>query len=145
MKLLFTIDPGIAGTGWAYFIHGKLRYHGVLTPPTKLTWQEKSNWIVRQLKNLAPKNGVVCVEQPALFGGAKGSVTASSGSLVKLTLLVGRIMQELNAEGIEVREWKGQLPKAVVEKRIRVILPNCTAKSHDWDAIGIGLYKLGVF
>lgn len=147
---IMTIDPGIAGTGWAIFDNDTLEYSGVLTPPKALDWQHKMNWLIISLKLIATKKLPgkkikIYVEMPAMFGSAKGQVTASSGALVKLTLLVGQIMREFSAEVLPVNEWKGQLSKQIVEKRVKDFLPGCTAKSHAIDAIGMGLYLTGRF
>ncbi len=146
--MMITIDPGMTGTGWAIWDNGRLQRYGVITPPKNFKWQDKCLCVVKQLRALGwtmEGRQEAYVEQPALMGGAKGDVTARSGGLVKLTLLVGMIMNELDAKGVEVRDWKGQLPKEVVEKRVRELLPKCKAKSHAIDAVGIGLYILGRF
>lgn len=147
MRIL-TIDPGISGTGWAVFSKQFVTpiAHGIIYPKEKEI-SKKFNYIVSYLQLIVKKMGVrqVYIEFPSYFQSAGGRVTAASGALVKLSNLVGAIMFALEAKPIKVAQWKGQLPKEVVIKRIKKILPNCKAKSHDWDAIGIGLYVLGRF
>lgn len=149
--MYLSIDPGLAGTGWAVWNKtGRLKKHGVLTP--KASAVSKKAFLARELCNIAQVEKVVeaWIEYPAKFGGVKGNMVANRGDLVKLAELVGYIeaalnMLDITVEPIPVMKWKGQLPKDIVIKRILRILPDCKAKSHDWDAIGIGLYKLGRF
>lgn len=147
MKL--TIDPGISGTGWALWDDKwKLKAHGVINAPSKFPWEDKCRCVMKQLRSIGWKiegRTEAWVELPKQMGGARGAATAAGGSLRKLTVLVGMIMNEFDARTIEVNDWKGQLPKEVVAKRVMAILPNCTAKSHAMDAVGIGLYVAGRF
>jgi len=51
---------------------------------------------------------------------------------------------------IPVNQWKGQLPKKIVIKRIQKIIPRrnletLQPKDDCWDAIGLGLHVRGVF
>ena len=144
MKL--TIDPGLSGTGWAYWDRNwKLIRHGVIKPPAKHTWEQKMQFIIQILESHVYELGLnqAYVEFPSFFQSTGGQVTARSGALVKLSSLVGAIMFTFSAKPVRVNEWKGQLPKEIIIKRIKRILPNVKAKSHDWDAIGIGLYLRG--
>ena len=144
--MMFTIDPGISGTGWALWDdEGKLKFSGVITPPARFKWEDKCQIVIKQLMTKWRGAREVYVEFPAMMGGGRGVVTASSGALVKLTILVGMIMNEFSAKPITVASWKGQLPKEIVEKRVKELLPKCKAKSHAIDAIGIGLYIQGRF
>lgn len=144
-----TIDPGLAGTGYAVWTpHWQLIDHGVITSREE-EWTSKGPDIVARLAERAMHfdAGVGYVELPQLFQSAGGLVTANSGALVKLAWFVGFICGRMPCpvELVGVNEWKGQLPKAIVQKRILKRMPGCRAKSHDWDAIGIGLYKAGRF
>lgn len=146
-----TIDPGGTGSGWALWSKGwKLLSNGVVIPPGtgEDKWEERAYYTVSSLSRVAKCAGCSLgfVEYPAFFQ-ANGGGVASSGALVKLAWFVGLVCGKLpmHVELVTVGEWKGQLPKAVVERRIREILPGVKAKSHDWDAIGIGLYKAGRF
>ena len=143
-----TIDPGSEGTGYAIWTDSwKLWKHGVFEANLPY-WELKCNNIIVELMNTVRYFNVsqAYIEIPAFHQSPGGMTVARSGSLVKLTLLVGRIQQVLSAievYPVTVQEWKGQLPKAVVIERIKKIIPNCKATTHDWDAIGIGLYKSG--
>ncbi len=91
---------------------------------------------------------------PIFFGSsALGVAAAGSSSLLKLCYLVGALGFAFTSEGstfepIEVRAWKGQLPKEVVKKRLQYYLGEEVCKNYKadiWDAVGLGLYKKGVF
>lgn len=105
---------------------------------------------------------IVTCEFPEFQTSASRSMGWMRGDLQKLTYLVGAIgymtyarLAEKNHPGslfepVPVSQWKGQLPKTVVESRIRDTLGNRVCerldiKTHAWDAVGIGLWRLGVF
>lgn len=98
----------------------------------------------------------VFIEWPSFFGSAIGHAAAARGDLVKLTFGAGFVCGELHSifgcktEPILVNDWKGQLPKDEVTRRIRSIIGvkkcrNLGIKTHAWDAVGIGLYAKGFF
>ncbi len=144
-----TIDPGISGTGYAlwtdqwHFLHA-----GILEAPSNLSWEEKAGNIAQQLDTLAwrRKAWKIFIEYPQFMQSKGGLVTARSGALVKLSWFVGvlsGVLTDKEVELVTVREWKGQLPKNLVVKRINRIMPGNHLKSHMFDAVGIGLYKQG--
>lgn len=94
------------------------------------------------------------VEWPQFFDSAAGHRTARHGDLTKLTYTVGyltcvmHILRVMTVELVPVNDWKGQLPKSLVTKRIKNILGEEVCKgidTHAWDAVGIGLYCKGHF
>jgi Holliday junction resolvasome RuvABC endonuclease subunit len=154
---LLSIDPGLDGTGWALWDENwELGPHVSNAVPSKghMEWNERAHYIATYLSELAKKETPcqVASEYPAFFQSAGGQTTAASGALVKLTYLVGCIGMAMYDLGYDLQlvsptAWKGQLPKTVVEGRIRKIFPGWqpTRKaSHEWDAVGIGAYALGV-
>lgn len=92
------------------------------------------------------------IEYPQYFDTGGGYMVAKRGDLVKLVYAAGLIggVAVLHGSTVslhKVHVWKGQLPKPVVEKRIRERIPNIDSLkpySHEWDAIGIGLHAKGV-
>jgi hypothetical protein len=82
---------------------------------------------------------------------ARAQMMWKSGDLQHTLVFIG--MVAYHCEGIVLvkpSEWKGQLPKSVVERRLRVTLGNSVCRdlgieSHAWDAIGIGLWARGRF
>ena len=148
-KTRITIDPGATGSGWAVWdMNWKLLRNGVINPPRELEWETKAYYVVARLGDLVELFGCVegYIEYPAFFQTHGASGVASSGALVKLAWFVGLCCGALlpcTIKLVTVGQWKGQLPKEVVKGRIKRILPKVKATSHDWDAIGIGLYLKG--
>jgi hypothetical protein len=91
------------------------------------------------------------LEQPQYMDSASGQRSARRGDLFKLIYTTGVIAGALLARLIEVHtikisEWKGQLPKNVVDERIaRALkvtvreLKRMYVTSHERDAVGMGL------
>lgn len=144
-----TIDPGTGGTGYAIWdAQWELIQNGVLNGVGK-TWDSKMRDIGHKLKLLVKANKIrkAFIEEPQKFQSSFGNMVADRGDLVKLSIFVGYLDGYLGIEMNRVRviNWKGQLPKDVVIRRIKKLLPDVDAKSHDFDAIGIGLYLKGAF
>lgn len=98
---------------------------------------------------------VLICEQPEMFFSGKGVVTAASGSLNKLSFMVGAIWTVCMENDVAfyhapVTKWKGQLPKDMTIQRIKKIYGNAgkvppKLKLHEWDALGIALWWKGLF
>ena len=152
---LLSVDPGVEGTGWAYFRNGIFKYAGTITPQGRDDqWVERMYSVANRFQSLVelyPGLDYVVMECPAFHGGVAGMVVASSGSLVKLSLLTGALLNICRAKGFtptltKPAEWKGQLPKDVTKKRCEEILKTkLDGTDHACDAIGIGLWALGKF
>lgn len=149
------IDPGLQGTGWAVFYGVHPMRCGVIRVRKPVDFHARSSEIARELAEIAVESyiGQVYIEYPSFFDSARGHMVARRGDLLKLCYLVGVISGRLGptaTELVPVAQWKGQLPKEVVESRIRKTLGNSIVKrlgirTHAWDAVGIGLYKHGRF
>jgi hypothetical protein len=97
----------------------------------------------------------VYIEFPIFFASsARGHMVAASGDLLKLCATVGAIGAQVPSfaqlHPVKVPDWKGQLPKPVVNRRIEAILGKGFCKTMNfeadiWDAVGIGLWALGRF
>jgi hypothetical protein len=164
-EVILAIDPGLSGTGWAYWREdqehqGDAPYAvGVITVPNKLRSDDfviRAKYVAQQLFSItgklydideSPTDIVVC-EFPNYQDSGARSMGWRSGDLQRLTFLTGVIAQRFDDcefVPVEPYKWKGQLPKHVVEDRIRKRLGGKTCrtlgvKSHAWDAIGIGLW-----
>lgn len=170
-------DPGITGTGLALWdsksweqpvapigvvnIYPKsLTAAGIFSP--RITRQSATRWLPKAysvssqvhdcLLELNPTH-FYC-EQPEFFANESGQMVAATGDLIKLTFIVGCFARSCWELGIEfvpipVRQWKGQLPKQVVERRIVDLIGRTAGgkaiMSHSWDATGIGLFAKGCF
>ena len=157
------IDPGIGGTGWAFWkelnTHQKkptiLKSSGAFTPKgRKINWDGKVEMICAynhpKFNSLDVKT--VVIEFPEVWSGSVVSRTATdSGKLFKLVYLIGGIGEIVRRRNINLpilvtpKTWKGQLPKTVVIKRIKKIMPELiTIANHEGDAIGMGLAAMGL-
>lgn len=165
MALNVCIDPGVAGTGVVTFHNGRPDVAMVWTAPAKLKhYSLKAHFLGNKLysflQNLRDGFGkeeiTVYCEEPAYMAGAGGQMVAAGGDLVKLCYCVGVYGFVVAHAGVgalqlvPVRNWKGQLPKEVVEKRCRKELQKMKIDpevlgidSHAWDALGIGLFIEG--
>lgn len=138
------IDPGVAGSGVAVWLAGE-KYPCFNEAVKKKDRKAYRNYFAELLHKFEVK--YVMIEKPAFQNSVKGQMALRKGDLIELTLFVGGMemaLMELGAEVelIDVSLWKGQLPKEVVNTRIKSVFPEVNAKSHDWDAIGIGLWGL---
>lgn len=151
------IDPGIGGTGYAVWSYGEfLSYesgdtlcgpneYGVINCKDVNVQLEEFKRMIARFRPL-----LIHIEDAAFMpGSVKGQAAAKTGSVVKLAQYIGRLQQicadlDCEAELISVMKWKGTLPKKVVWDRIFKVLPDLKAKSHALDAIGLGLWKMGV-
>ena len=166
-RLVISIDPGIRGTGIAVWNANpgqwtKLQppmHVGNLYPSSHANYTLDTRWfhaaqeIALAIESIAFEKTTIThayIEYPSYFASYIGQAAAERGDLVKLTTLVGMLAHIFRDRAylVPVNHWKGQLPKTVVEARIRSLLgdDNCNGwKSHTWDAVGIGLFMKGHF
>jgi hypothetical protein len=156
-KPVLSIDPGTP-FGWAVWEEAaKPSTVGVWrqgkTEGDFMAWLANTHKAAIQLRQLIGMFGieVVVCEFPAFW---EENAAALSGSLVKLTFLVGRfaeVAQEERSKTIlfkpmQVRTWRGQLPDEAVKRRVQRYLNGDpitdSIKSHAWDAVGIGWYYI---
>lgn len=149
-RAVLSVDPGIAGTGWALWDDGSLKKYGTVLAASQKHWHEKAISIGVSIHKIVEENNVetMYVEEPSFMPSQGGQVTAASGALVKLAFVVGAICASSGVEVVlvSVNKWKGQLKKDVVENRIRRLIPklrDVKEPSHVFDAIGIGWYAQG--
>ena len=156
-----SIDPGLNGTGWALWGDRRLRAVGIITARrnassrTSVPFEVRAHQIACEVValTLAHLAQDVIVEYPSYFESSLGQTVARSGDLLKLTTLVGIIsgrVHPLPCVLVPVNTWKGQLPKSIVEKRVKRIIGlekfnRLRVRSHAIDAVGIGLWSLGRF
>ena len=149
--MLLSIDPGVHHHGCALWEDGELTAAWMTEKDTPDIIGEISSYIPVQLLDL------VVVEFMQIYGStgvAKGNDLLSVN--YEAGILVGQLYQELGVASqiYKPREWKGQVPKGVMVKRIirtltveerqRVELPTAASKQHNvWDGVGIGLKYWG--
>ena len=158
---LISIDPSINNVGIAiwelpklgYLING-LMMHKLVHPKVgqRSNEYDKSLSVLDQIKELIQEYEVnrMILEVPEHWAVA-GFEARETGSIAKLMLVVGLIyslkheLDELKI--VKPREWKGQLPKDVMENRLRddylAIGVNLAALNPNVvDAIGIGHFYI---
>lgn len=168
MKFL-TLDPGLEGTGLAlwraernykdnrggWFRSENYELLKCLNLTSRCgSWWDRGLDLCHQLDRvLEEENPLMCfLEEPSYFDGQKGQMVARRGDLVKLCTVYGMLYRTCDRNGghevvsVSIMRWKGQLPKHLVERRVRSRLRLETRKytSHEIDAIGIGLHVMGV-
>jgi len=156
-----TVDPGVGGTGVAQWSNPLWKQ---LVPPVAVDcfapkrpsaeWDERCDSIVVQftqlLLQLTGKVTDAHIEYPALMvATGSGAASATRGDLVKLSVMVGRLAQCCHTNGVKyhflpVNEWKGTMPKKVVDRRIKHRL-GMKFDEHISDAVGMGLHLKGHF
>lgn len=159
---LLAIDPGLHSMGVAYWPRGGF----YLTPHWTALVKSKDPevWTKSITGQIVELHSTICralipfkcrpkvvIELPAYHGSSAAGIAAAA-SIIKLSILVGGLAEHFRNHEIEValipvRDWKGQLPKEVVIHRIRQKLgdANCKEFKKDiWDAVGIGLFAMGV-
>ena|SRR3990167_2051606 len=167
---LIAIDPGLNSMGWAYWkrtvvISGTRRVvqlggqgniptrTGLLKAPRSLELTDRARWLAHALAGelrveMTLFEFEMVSEFPAWHGGSLGW---AAGDLQKLVFLVGVLagyFSQNRFTPVTPGEWKGQLPKAVVIRRLQKRFgPGATQEWEKdiWDAVGIGLWKLGKF
>ena len=150
---VLTVDPG-DHTGWAF-------WEGDIFPRTGIVHLEHSEIgledpdrihilgkLFRKLiATLNPK--LVVIEGVNLWGGsAKSQASASRGDSFYLAKAIGAFTYIAKQSGaavqyINVNQWKGQLPKEEVLRRIK-LFNGLEYPNHIGDAVGIGMHLMGV-
>lgn len=165
------IDPGITGTGFAFYptiitsrvrgikltanAEGENLYTGVYRPKGSEAWEGKVADACAWFNGLmgATKPNLVVIELPELWAGSATSLaSASSDALFKLTYLVGGFGEVIRRFPnsrlpllIKAQDWKGQLPKEVVINRIKAVFTDLEKiRDHEGDAIGMGVAAQGL-
>ena len=114
-----------------------------------------SDWMDSEVKKMnilveLNTDKVVC-ERPTYMG----PTAAQSNALTKLSMSAGAVWGMCLAKGVQfewldVKTWKGQLPKRVVHERVLKLLSprenmivSGVSNEHVLDAVGMGLYYTG--
>jgi len=155
-RIMF-VDPGLGGSGSAYWL--ELESHSTQhtrSPDAFAQWlpEKRSGpwlqrfdrcltWYASLLETYEPQ--LVVIERPVVWDNEKSTASARSGNLLKLVMLVGGMIAvtpfvpvELPAPG----EWKGQLPKRVMKKRLLKRFGQ-SFPEHAADAVAMGLAAQG--
>lgn len=158
-KYTIAIDPSINDCGLAIFNGKKLIIKSLLKPDSKKDhYLDKCRSMISQIESIRDNYGndyQIVTEIPMHFGSSveRGNLARESGAIYKLTFLCGMIYNiDNDVIGYEPREWKGQMPKDVVARRLQKEYPkenifnikkNKFIIDHNIaDAIGIGHFYI---
>ena len=162
LKSVVTVDPGIRGSGFAYWERlyrtepGEVmapRDIQLAVPKAKGSWQLRAGLVVERFKGFLYKHspGLVVIELPEVWSDSEKSMaSATKGDLIKLAVLCGRLEEATFEDNVTLtktlyispQQWKGQLSKRVVDKRIKASL-QAEYPDHVSDAVGMGLSMQG--
>lgn len=151
-RYIFSIDAGKAGTGYAVWREGTFAKRDPAYPiENGVIFKKDVELQLKIFKTIVQRYSPIqaYIEDAAYMPQSKaGSVCASSGSLVIFAKYIGRLEQIFadaycKVNMVSVAKWKGTLSKEIVKERIIRRLPKINCRSHDWDAVGIGLYIQG--
>jgi hypothetical protein len=150
------VDPGL-NTALAYFDEGTLKTTDIFKCPKdkkgsdSVSRKEQLHLMGKEFQRMLsniPSYTTVFIEGVQVYSSSmKSCVAAFRGDTVFLSQLVGVYMHICDTLGKNVyillpREWRGNMPDAVVVERIKrrlgVVYPE-----HISDAVGIGLSVLG--
>lgn len=159
MALLLAVDPGVVNAGVAFFCNGIL-VDAWLTE--SLFWKETAGDIRDELVRRHVRhydfseNMKVVVEVPQIYVGARQK--GRQKDLVDVAVMAGMLLGLMTGFTddlvmVQPAGWKGQLPKKVVEARVkerlsrteqlRIRLPKEKSLHHNvHDAVGLGLWAL---
>lgn len=163
---LMTVDPGKAGTGVAIW-HGinllKIKQYARITnvkgsdlyiPPlftgirVHKEIKEYTDFFTEAIQRFNI-NYVVMEDAQFYESSSKGMMAARSDSLVKLAKTIGTFEACYMLNGVEYdlvkpQNWKGNLSKEIIIDRIKEVTGGDCPSSHAADAVGIGLWKMGL-
>lgn len=154
---LLTVDPGLGGTGLAFWDDDPAPYHTAVLKRIPLAPLDMEAWLAQAFSITERFGAMVRAYQPvhvAIEGQAIWDNTATAyaaakrGDVLKLAVLAGMLAGRAYQNGAVVSflspaRWKGQLPKRTVIARIKRKL-GVTYPDHIADAVGMGLYLRGV-
>lgn len=153
---LVSVDPGVHAVGIAFFIDRRLcsaayvggEWRGHRLP--QVAFDAVAGALPRAYEI------TLVVEVPQVYGHGGAGKGEDPNDLIDLALVVGAFVGYLRPVALTIyrpREWKGQVPKDVMTRRIKeklapeevakVRLPARGKQHNVWDAVGIGLKKLG--
>ena len=142
--IIVAIDPGVKVAGWAIFKKKRLWRCGIARGKQ---WADTVDALPRLTSE------VTVVEHPVAY--PRSSVNPNG--LIKLGIMAGAAAKAFDAIEIMMptpREWKGQTPKAIHNKRVLAKLTLKELKIHNkadvpkslvhnmTDAVGLGLWAL---
>lgn len=159
----FAIDPSIKALGWALVRGSVVIASGVIKErrarrggrggrgAKKVPVADRVARMVDLVDAVFDNGGQlkagdkVVIECPEIYGSGKGVVANASGSVLTLASVAWGLWGHFRAYGILVvmarpREWKGNVPKEIMQRRIKRRLGWVPEDHNEADAVGIGLW-----
>lgn len=156
---MISIDPSIRAMGWADFLDDKVVYCGLVRSKAKLpedAVRDQLSMFIKQCHSYPKK---LVIELPQVYDPKKWK--GDPNDLIWVSVLCGALIGHFSkADTLIYRpaQWKGQLPKEVVQMRVEETLsqeeidlvlwtmnyhkyPNYL-RHNIWEAIGLGLVAL---
>lgn len=152
MAYLLAIDPSINSCGYAVFEHEQISpilYNVISSRVLETKRQEyiaKSRAVFEKVRSIQAQfeNCKIILEVPEYRKSAH--MARESDAIVKLSFVCGMISALDNVIHYTPSQWKGQVPKDVMRRRLSGIITDIDImriKSHDTvDAIGLGYYYI---
>jgi hypothetical protein len=137
IKYVIAIDPSINNVGCAVFEKSsKKLLDKIIIHPSKFvknaTYLQKARDICSQIVKIMnsvsslkfPYNDIQLITEIPQHFGIGGYMSRESGAMLKLTFIAGMIFNITdNVISYEPNQWKGQLPKDVVARRLQKLYP----------------------
>lgn len=155
--MILSIDPSSRSCGWALFKNSGEYFSSGTINSNKKDFLKNFIDIADKLEAIflaecGDKHDTILIEYPEYFSSNTGITALRSGSLVKLSMMVGVIIgvfikySKTKIILIKPKEWKGNLSKKITMERVMDKINIKKIKTFDEsDAIGIGLYYIGKF
>lgn len=156
---MICVDPGLRGCGVACFDDGtgELSWAGYVKNPNKKDRGPRAHYemasAVANMLHRSDFDAQLVVEFPVIYPGVS---EIDPNDLVDLAgvdgALAAHMIRPETVRHVTPREWKGQVPKKIMNRRVLSKLSDIEksriekvgAKDHNTlDAIGIGLHMLG--
>jgi hypothetical protein len=148
----FAVDPGTLFSGWAFGRkQGQLQAYGLEDDKQK-NYAARSVVIAKGLcEQIAIyKPSELVIELPRVFHAGAGNQAKESGSILKLSMMVGILIGLSSCKKIGLLSagiWQGQLKKPIIYKRMKyfygqkIKFKPTTANLNVSDAIGLLHYS----
>ncbi len=169
---MLSVDPGVNAMGLALW-RWEPRHRKKMEKPIRAwvgqlpskvlkaepDWHRKMLRLLNRARDSIIKFGMkdhlhleaLFIEWPEIRSGSVGHAAAVRGDVSALAYCCGAMCEmfpDVRSTLLAVSEWKGQLPKEIVNKRITRAIGSKDRsgnafETHAWDAVGIGLVGKG--
>lgn len=154
--MLVSVDPGLRASGvavwdgagvllWAGYVKG------AVAAPGAIAWEAMARAVYHAVERYEPHE--LAIELPQTYGGR--AARGDTNDLIQLAAVVGAVATRLRLATTVYRpaDWKGGVRKEVTAARVdeslsdnektRIEWPAASLRHNVYDALGIGLKRLG--